>query len=268
MPGDDLAGRTVLVHAEQGLGDTIQFVRYVPLLVARGSRVVFLCDAPSLERLLRHNLPEVQYVTRVDALPPFDAYASLVSLPWIFGTTLETIPARVPYLEVPPDASGSFAELASGGLRVGLVWSGNPANFNDRNRSIALPLLLQYLPSLPTVRYYSLQKGPAAEQAASAPHVIDLAPQITDFAAAAAAIAWLDLVISVDTSVAHLAGALGADVWTLLPEPSDFRWLIGRADSPWYPTMRLFRQKRAGEWDDVLKRVTEALIRLSGSRRE
>lgn len=272
-PADEVAGRTVLVHAEQGIGDTLQFARYVPLLAARGARVIFLCDAPSLETLLRHSLVDAEYVPTMTSLPRFDAYISVLSLPWIFGTTIATIPSHVPYLSVPPDAKARWSSALDRGdgddvLRVGIVWSGNPANFNDRNRSIPLSVLLRHLPSHPGVQYYSLQKGPAAGQLGSAPHVVDVAQGLTDFADTAAAIAQLDLVITVDTSVAHLAGALGANVWTLLPEPADFRWLIGREDSPWYPTMRLFRQKRAGDWDDVLERAAAELVRLGGSRRQ
>jgi ADP-heptose:LPS heptosyltransferase len=144
------------------------------------------------------------------------------------------------------------------------VWSGNAANFNDRARSVPLATLLRHLPTAPGLRYYSLQKGPAAAQLTSGP-LIDFAPRLTDFAETAAAIAKLDLVISVDTSVAHLAGALGARVWTLIPEPPEFRWMLDREDSPWYPTMRLFRQKRAGDWDEPMQRVADDLVRLHSS---
>ena len=254
--GEDIAGRTLLVHAEQGLGDTIQFVRYVPHLIARGARVVVLCDA-LLARLLRHSFPGVTVVAPGEPLPPFDLHVPAMSLPFAFGTTLDTVPSESPYLRVPSECARRIAGvIRDDGFRVGLVWSGNPDHYNDRNRSIRLGKLLQFLPTLPGLRLYGLQKGPAAEQVASVPSpVTDLAPHLTDLADSAATITMLDLVICVDTSIAHLAGALGANVWTLLPEPADFRWMSGREDSPWYPTMRLFRQRSAGDWDEVLQRV-------------
>ena len=269
---DDPAGRTILVHAEQGLGDTIQFVRYVPLLLARGARVVVQCD-PLLTRLMRHSFPEVTVVARRDPLPPFDSQIPIMSLPHAFGTAVETIPTAVPYLHVAPELEGAWrTKLArtDDTFRVGLVWSGNADHYNDRNRSISLAALLPVLARVPNVRLFSLQNGPRTEQLKRAElrtNVTDLAPDLADLADTAAAIAQLDLVLSVDTSIAHLAGALGAAVWTLLPRPADFRWMLDREDSPWYPTMRLFRQSRAAAWDDVFERVASQLAEVAASQR-
>lgn len=263
--GEDIAGRTLLVHAEQGLGDAIQFARYVLMLVERGARVILLCD-PLLARLMRTSFPDVQVVPNGETFPPFDLHVPIMSLPFAFGTTLETIPMQTPYLKVPADVGAKFADLFDDGehLHVGFVWSGNPGHYNDRNRSIPLERVLHSIPDDPRFILYSLQKGPGAEQLASARRPLtDLAPRLTDLADSAAAIQMLDLVITVDTSIAHLAGAVAADTWTLLPEPADFRWLIAREDSPWYYTMRLFRQRRAGDWDEVLRRVGNELASLA-----
>jgi Flp pilus assembly protein TadD len=259
--GENPAGQTILVHAEQGLGDTIQFVRYVPRLIARGAKVVIQCDA-LLVRLLRHSFPDATVVARGEPPPEFDLHVPIMSLPNAFGTLRSTIPAEVPYLSVPPHALADASMIGEEGFRVGLVWSGNPGHFNDRNRSIPLARLVAALTPVPGFRLFSLQKGPGAEQLAALPEghgVTDLAPSFNDLADSAGAIRRLDLTICVDTSIAHLAGALAAPVWTLLPEPADFRWLIGRDDSPWYPTMRVFRQSEPGNWEAVMERLAAAL---------
>jgi Flp pilus assembly protein TadD len=251
--GAALKGRRILIHAEQGFGDTIQFIRFASLVKNRGGEVILECQ-PSLHRLLSTARGVGQTVVRDTPLPLFDVHAPLLSLPRILGTTLDSIPADVPYLHANPALTAKFGELiaaAAGGRRtVGLVWAGNPANPNDRNRSLPFALA-EELASLPGMAFFSLQKGARA--------FIPLDEHMTDFAETAAAIANLDLVISVDTAVAHLAGALGRPVWTLLPFAPDWRWLLGREDSPWYPTMRLFRQARRGDWPSVIRNVKLAL---------
>jgi Flp pilus assembly protein TadD len=261
--GDDLAGKTLLLHAEQGLGDTIQFCRYLPEVLATGGRVL-LGVQPSLKRLMGSltGVEGSQVLTDGDALPAFDVHCPLLSLPGLFGTRLDTIPADIPYLAAEADRVEVFNnKIGNDGFKVGLVWAGNPRLKNDRSRTIPLAGFRR-LAGLPDVRCFSLQKDkrPGDEQLLAAwPGVTDLAPDLQDFADTAAAIEALDLVISVDTSVAHLAGALGRPVWVLLPFAPDWRWLLHREDSPWYPTMRLFRQSEARSWPEVLAVVEEAL---------
>ncbi|MBX3515948.1 MAG: tetratricopeptide repeat protein [Rhodospirillales bacterium] len=263
--GAPLAERTLFVHAEQGLGSAIQFVRYVPLVAAEGGRVVLECQPP-LRRLFEGALaspngPAAQLIVKGDALPAFDVHAPLMSLPHLLGTTFATIPAEVPYLTAPADACARWAErLASAPRpRVGLTWAGNRNHPNDRNRSLAADALAP-LVRAGAASFFSLQVGQAEGVAAfPAGTVTDLAPALTDFAETAAVISGLDLVISVDTAVAHLAGALAKSCWLLLPEPAEWRWLERREDSPWYPTFRLFRQRARGDWVDVVARVTAAL---------
>jgi tetratricopeptide (TPR) repeat protein len=268
--GSELNGRTLLVHAEQGVGDTLQFVRYLPPLARAQGSVTMVAPGP-LRRLLR-SLPDVKMVGSSEDLPPFDVHLPLMSLPRVLGTKLGTIPAEVPYLAV--DAAVDQAVVAGwrrrigddGTLKVGVVWSGNPKHVQDRLRSIAAA---QFLPQLamPGIKLFSLQKemraGDRTVLAGMADTVTDLAPELSDFCDTGAALSALDLVISVDTSVAHLAGALARPVWTLLPFSPDWRWLLEREDSVWYPTMRLFRQTRRDDWDDVLIRVRAELSLLA-----
>jgi tetratricopeptide (TPR) repeat protein len=263
--GEPLHGARILLHAEQGLGDTLQFLRYVPMVQAAGGTVI-LDVQRSLLRLAAELPGIAALVATGDPLPPFEWHCPLMSLPAAFGTAIESIPAQVPYLRVPAEAkqSAESLEWPVDGLRVGLVWSGNPLFPEDRLRSIPLsgfePLL-----ALNGVHFFSLQMGPAASQLAEvgAP-AIDLQPAIGDMADTAALIEKLDLVITVDTAVAHLAGALGKPVWVLLPFAPDWRWLMEREDSPWYPTMRLFRQPKFGNWPSVLERVRGELAVLAG----
>ena len=264
--GSDPAGKTILLHAEQGLGDTIHFARYAPLLAKRGARVVVECQPP-LERLLRSLDGAADVVAKGNQLPPFDLHRPLPSLAHLFGTRLDTIPSEVPYLQAPPEEVERFrGRLApfEGSFKVGIVWAGAAGHRNDRNRSVPLAMFAP-LSAEPGVKLFSLQKGPPAEQLAgpSAPPVEDLGPELNDFADTAAAMHHLDLVISVDTSAAHLAGALGRPVCTLLPFSPDWRWLLDRSDSPWYPTMRLFRQPAIGAWASVFEEVTVELSRAS-----
>jgi tetratricopeptide (TPR) repeat protein len=258
--GRDLTGTTVLLRPEQGFGDTIQFIRYTPLVARRGARLL-LTSQPELSRLL-------QCVTEIQQVPSgqlhFDLHCPLMRLPLIFGTTLDSIPANIPYLQADPglvEAWGRKLGSSNGRLRVGLAWAGLPSHQNDRNRSMTLAMLAP-LAGVTDVDFYSLQKGPAAPQAKNPPpgmRLIDFAADIKDFADTAAIISHLDLVIAIDTSVVHLAGAMGKPVWTMLPFKPDWRWLTDREDSPWYPTMRLFRQKSRGAWGEVIERIVAAL---------
>ena len=263
--GEDVAGRTFLIHTEQGLGDTIQFIRYAPLLAERGARVIVECP-PDLADLLRTVPGVAEVVPRPHALPPFDVHAAVLDLPRLFGTTLATVPANVPYVAADPArADRWFAELSSistpPGPRVGLVWSGNPKHANDRNRSIPLREF-EPLASLAHLNFFNLQKGPAAGQISDSTlklKLVDHTAKLHDFADTAALMSYLDLIVTVDTSVAHLAGALGRPVWVLLPKVADWRWLLDRRDSPWYPTLRLFRQDTAADWASVVRQVKEEL---------
>ena len=262
--GSPLDGRTILVHAEQGLGDTLQFIRYAPLVHQRGGRIILVCQPPLIGLLTRS--PGVErLVAQGEALPEYDVHVPLMSLPGLLGTTLESVPADVPYLDAEPQlVEGWRHRLGSyPGFKVGIVWQGNPKFRLDHLRSIPLA---QFAPlaRVPGVHLFSLQKGPGAEQLAAVTDrfpVTDLGRRLDDFMDTAAVLKNLDLVISVDTAIAHLAGALGIPVWVALPFVPDWRWLMDREDSPWYPSMRLFRQTRLGQWEDVFQRIAEALQR-------
>jgi tetratricopeptide (TPR) repeat protein len=260
--GSSLAGRRILLHAEQGSGDTIQFVRFAPQVAAHGGRVFLECD-PLLTRLLATVRGIDQVIPKGGALPEFDVQLPLLSLPRVLRTTLDTIPAHVPYLSAPP--SGHRLLPSSNTLRkIGIVWAGRAEHGNDRNRSCPISHLRR-LGELPGMSFYSLQKGPQAAvlgELRGDLMVEDLGQKLTDFADTAFIIAQLDVVITVDTAVAHLAGALGRPVWVMLPFACDWRWLTGRNDSPWYPTMRLFRQPRWGDWATVLRNVEQELENL------
>ncbi|GFO70873.1 hypothetical protein GMLC_44520 [Geomonas limicola] len=268
--GGPLAGKTILLHAEQGFGDTIQFVRYATLVAGRGARVLVQCQSPPIAKILE-SVPGVSRVlVRGEALPDFDCHAPLMSLPLLSGTTLDSVPAQVPYLAPDPGLLARWGEriaesqAPAGKLRVGLVWAGRPTYQDDARRSLSLKLFAP-LARLGGVSFYALQVGPGAEQAAQPPagmELADLGSRVHDFSDSAAIVAHLDLVISADTALAHLAGALGKPVWVLLPKACDWRWLTGRTDSPWYPTARLFRQSERGDWAGVLERVAQALNEL------
>jgi len=268
--GEAIGGRTILLHAEQGLGDTLQFCRYAPLMVS-GARIILEVQAPLVRLLSR--LPGItQIIARGDRLPPLDLHCPLMSFPLAFGTTLDTIPAVTPYLSADPALAAHWQERLVGldGLRVGLVWAGwRRLNFPaaaaiDRRRSIALKALAP-LGAVSGVSFVSLQKdGPAAE-VADPPHGLmlhDFTTELHDFEDTAALIVNLDLVISVDTAVAHLAGALGKPVWLLNRFDTCWRWLLNRDDSPWYPTLRQFRQPNLGDWDSAVCAARDALYRL------
>lgn len=266
--GAPLDGKTILLHAEQGFGDTLQFARYAPLVAARGGRVVLECQ-PGLERLMQSLEGVAAVVTKGAALPQFDVQAPLLSLPRLFGTTLASIPAPPRYLAAPPELITRFrARLAApaGMLKVGIVWAGKPSHKNDHNRSAGLGHFIDLL-GLAGTRWYGLQVGPRAADIAALDCIgliDDLAPELADFAATAAAIECLDLVIAVDTAVAHVAGALGRPIWLALAYGGEWRYPDGREDSPWYPSMRLFQQSRFGDWDGVFRRIGKALAAREG----
>ncbi|MBL8630431.1 MAG: tetratricopeptide repeat protein [Rhodospirillaceae bacterium] len=253
--GDDLKAKTLLLTAEQGLGDMIHFSRFAAVFADQGARVVLECH-PGLEALLT-TVPGVAEVVTLGApLPRADFYLPIMSAAKALGITLETIPATVPYVSAPSKLS-----LDRPGVRVGLVWSGNPNHENDKFRSIDLTALADVL-KVPGATFYSLQVGPGAEDLKHLPDgtvVIDLAPQLTDFAATARVVAALDVVITVDTAVAHLAGAMGKRTWVLIARGNDWRWLHGREDSPWYPALRLFRQAPPRDWRVPVSALVRAL---------
>ncbi len=269
--GEPLAGRTLLLYAEQGLGDTIQFCRYATLIAERaagdGGQVVLEVQPPLLP-LLRDQLAGVRVVAAGAALPPFDLHCPLLSLPGAFGTELSTIPAPAAYLHAEPARRAHWRErlAAHEAPRVGLAWSGNPLHSRDGSRSMPLARLLPLLDAGASL--FALQPEVRPDDRATlaaTPAIADLGPALTDLVETAAAIAALDLVIAVDTSVAHLAAALGKPVWLLVAFAPDWRWLREREDSPWYPTMRLFRQPSLGDWDCVIARVRAALAQLGGT---
>lgn len=254
------AGKTILLHAEQGLGDTIQFCRYAPMVAARGARTILEVQKPLVE-LMRTLAGPASVIARGDALPDFDLHCPLLSLPLAFRTELGTIPAQTPYLRAPSCVDWE-ERLGAKRPRIGLVWSGNPGHKRDRDRSIPLYALLPLLDADAT--FVSLQKDVRAADAAVLKEtaVIDVASELTTFADTAALVSALDLVIAVDTSVAHLTGALGKPLWLLLQQVPDWRWLTDRPDSPWYPAARLFRQDATRAWGPVVARVRDALAEL------
>ncbi|HET6251778.1 MAG TPA: tetratricopeptide repeat protein [Tepidisphaeraceae bacterium] len=285
--GQDIAGKTLLVHVEQGRGDVIQFVRYAALIADRGGSVILHCP-PEITGVLR-NVPGVTRIVCGEGAFDFDFHLPLMSLPRGLGTTLQTIPANIPYIRPDVDLAAIWEErLATGDAgpqkdrsnghsarnrggqnlrRVGLVWAGSPIHANDNKRSLTLS---QFAPlsRVAGTQFYSLQKGDSAIQAANPPPglaLIDYTAHLHDFADTAAMISQLDLVIAVDTAVAHLAGAMGKAVWVLLPFSPDWRWMADRDDTPWYPTMRLFRQEVEGDWSTVMERVGAEMAGMHGA---
>jgi len=260
--GERLDGKRLLVYAEQGFGDTVQFVRYAPLLAEKGAQIVLACD-PRLIALLDGAPGLAATVSKAAPLPDYDLWVDQMSLPRICGTRLDSIPSPDAYLEPDPARAAAWAGRLPAGRKVGLVWAGNPAHSNDARRSMPNDALAPLL-AVPDTAFVSLQVGPRANEAASELGILDISAGLTDFAETAAAIANLDLVISVDTAVAHVAGAIGARTWVLVPHAPDWRWLFDREDTPWYRTMRLFRQTAPGDWRAVTERIASELGKFWG----
>jgi hypothetical protein len=287
--GDALQGRSILLHAEQGLGDTLQFIRFAPLVKARGGLVMVCCQTRLLRLVARCEGVDLAF-DGSSFIPDCDSHAPLLSLPAIFGTTLDTLPARVPYLFNDPTlvehwrcelkrAIGTESQTReattgrSGNDRsarpflIGIAWQGSPKHRLDRWRSFPLAKLAP-LAERPGVRLISLQTDDGLDQlaplAGKLPIIELTGRRVGDFAETAAIMTHLDLVIAPDTAVAHLAGGLGIPVWVALSSVGEWRWLDGRENSPWYPTMRLFRQTRLGDWDGVFRRMTDALKEVGG----
>ena len=265
--GGALGGRTILLHAEQGMGDSIQFARYLPLVAERGGRIILECQRP-LTPLFETLDGVQQIIARDDPLPDFDVHAPLLSLPRIFETELDTIPAPGAYLLAEPARTSQFDDLLDPErLNIGVAWAGKASHRNDRNRSAGLAPFIDLFGHAGAA-FHSLQVGPRAGDIAasgSAGLIRDHAPRLKDFADTAALVSKLDLVICVDTSVCHLAGALGKPCWVVLPYTPDWRWLMAREDSPWYPSLRLFRQTEFGDWPGVFARVAAALEELAAA---
>jgi len=267
--GSDISGRTILIYNEQeakGFGDTIQCARYVSLVAERGARVVVECQKELIT--LFRNIDGVNtIIAEGERLPNFDVHCHFLSLPSLFHTSLDTIPTRIPYLSV--DASfvqrwSRRIQSRNSQLKIGLVWAGDKKHERLQLRSCS-DELLSLRSHTEGVRYFSLQKGEASQYANGhddSMKLIDFMEEIHDFSDTAALMLNLDLIISVDTAVAHLAGALGRPVWTLLPYIADARWLINRDDTPWYPTMRLFRQPSPGDWKTVVSRIEKEIQKL------
>jgi tetratricopeptide (TPR) repeat protein len=250
--GSDPTGLTILVRAEQGYGDAIQFARYLPMIRAAGGRPVLVC-APALVPLMRL-IPGMEAIATADPVPPHDAWIDQASLPYLFGTTLATIPTPAGYLQADPARVAAWQARLPPGRKVGVAFVGNPRHPADRRRSIPAELTAILL-TAPGVTFINLHHGEAAQRL----NLTDLTPWLTDYAETAALIETLDLVVTVDTSVAHLAGALGKPVWILLPHAPDWRWLLERDNSPWYHSARLFRQAAAGDWRGPLQRIRAKL---------
>jgi tetratricopeptide (TPR) repeat protein len=267
--GQPLDSRTILLHAEQGFGDAIQFVRFAPMVASRGGTVILEIQ-PHLRRLFETAPGIHRLIATGDTLPHFDVHCPLASLPLALGLATDPIPGDVPYLRADPLLVEQWRQRfdrSSHNPRVGLAWAGSPRFEADYSRSIALSQLAP-LAAVTGVDFYSLQLGDAAAQA-EAPipgmTLIQLGADLHDFADTAAAISAMDLVITTDTSIPHLAGAIGKPVWLMLQFMPDWRWLLHREDSPWYPSMRLFRQPAPGDWDSVIKNVAESLAQYAAN---
>lgn len=265
--GERLEGKTLLLVGDQGFGDVIQFSRYIPWAREHsGAGAIAIGCGREVGELIRQLAPRARIFQKWDDCPPYAAYAALSGLPRLAGTRVETIPAPIPYLRAKPAKVAAWQErlaalVPKGFKRVGLVWAGRPAHNNDRNRSTPLAT---YRPlfDLPGVAFVALQKGPATPQAggffARAP-LVNLGAEIGDYEDTMAIMEALDLIVSVDTSVVHLAGAQGRPVWVMIPRAPDWRWLLGREDTPWYPSLRLWRQTMPNSWDDAVARIRAAL---------
>ena len=262
--GSDLTGKHLLLWSEQGLGDTLQFIRYAPLLTGRGAQVHLRCQPP-LAPLLSNQLTLKSVTTEGSPLPAFDLHCPLLSLPHLFKTTLDSIPAETPYLKPDPELASAWANRlkpSDARHRVGIAWATNLLPASARKRWID-PAALSQLATVPDVQFVSLQKTPPGSPPLPLPPglpLVDHTADLTDFAETAALIANLDLVITCDTSVAHLAGAMGKSTWIALPFAVPWRWMTDRNDSPWYPTVRLFRQPRPGDWRTPIRQIAQELL--------
>jgi hypothetical protein len=264
--GEPLVNKSLLIHAEQGYGDTIQFLRFVPLLVQMGGNIILEVQDGSLLSLARSLGCNGTVITRNDHAPEADLQIPLMSIPGVLKTTLETLPGYVPYLFADHERRTYWQRTIGSrqGLRIGICWKGRNEHVNDRFRSCPLPALIPLL-RLPEIQWFSLQFGPGKEElrasAADLP-LIDLTDSSTDFHDTAALMAEIDLVITVDTAVAHLAGATGRPTWLLLPFAPDWRWGLATDMTPWYPAMKLFRQEKPGDWLGVAEQVAHALTAM------
>jgi len=256
--GQMLDGKTIFIHAEQGIGDTIQFIRYIEKVAKYNGEIIVECQKP-LIKLLSNFSQISKLIYSGDDVPNFDFHSPLLSLPYILGTEVSSIPSNIPYISV--DRKFNIDNKQEHQISIGIVWAGSPAHKNDKNRSTTLDNFLKLL-SIDNVKLFSLQVGDRKKDldiTAINDSIVDLTDNIQDYSDTASIIKQLDLVISVDTSVAHLSGAMGKPTWTLIPYSPDFRWMLNRKDSPWYPSMKLFRQSEYGNWDDVFDNVLESL---------
>jgi tetratricopeptide (TPR) repeat protein len=260
--GQPLIGKTLLLWSEQGFGDMIQFFRYVAEARRFGGRIIVDVQPPLVPLLTAQNSADGVYAAGA-ALPAFDYHAALMSMPRIMKTTLQTVPQHIPYIRASADRARYWAERLSESphRKIGIAWAGRPEHPNDRRRSIPADLLAA-LGTIPDTTFVTIQPRPANAPAPTGIPLMDFGPELTDFADTAGLMSQLKLIISVDTSVAHLAGAMGRTVWLLLPFSPDWRWLMQREDSPWYPTMRVFRQRKLGDWEGVIARVVAELKNL------
>lgn len=265
--GEPLSGKTILVHCEQGYGDTLQFVRFIPILAQQGARVVFECNDASLKELLSRVEGIAEIYARGEALPPVDFQITVMSLPWRLRIGLQDIPGAAGYLRADPAKRRLWKSVVQQStppaavLRVGIVWAGNKVHGHDHYRSVAFEQL-QPLLQVPRIAFYSLQLGERGDEATADARLINLTSHIQSFDDTAALISNLDLVISVDSAVAHLAGAMGVPVWILVAAVSDWRWLRGRTDSPWYTAATIFRQERINDWAPVISRCCDRLEKI------
>lgn len=260
--GQSLENQTILVRSEQGIGDVVQFARYLPILESMGARVLFQ-PLRGMQRLAQRFQGVGRVVAEGEVLPPFAFYVNIMSLPRGFGTTVSTIPGNIPYLHPDPKFAATWETRLGPRDRpvIGLAWAGSAAHLRDRHRSLSLEQLAPVL-SVPGVRFVSIQKGAATVQAESIPESCDwisLGPELNDLEDAAAVLSLVDLLVCVDTGPAHIAGAMGKSVWMMLPDPPDYRWLTEGESTPWYPTMRMFRQDEPRRWEPVIDRVASEL---------
>jgi len=264
--GSPLAGKTLLIYTEQGFGDLLHFIRYVPIIARSGARIILAVPEP-LAKLLSQVPGVAQMVTSLRPLPSYDFHVPLLTIPRLIGITLDRIPNQVPYLKAPPGGPVLPAPLGTR-VKIGVAWAGSTKHTNDRNRSISVEDFMP-LAAVHGVTLYSLQTGPRSGDIGRLAHpalIRDLSHHLKDFTDTAGVISQLDVVITVDTAVAHLAGAMGKAVWVLTPYAPDWRWLLKREDTPWYPTMRLLRQSEPNRWDDVVARAAGDIARIAANR--